>query len=74
MFSDGTIIPAGAKLGTPALFLHRDETIYKNAEVFDGFRFSRADRDSEGSAGRPKHQMVTTDPAYQLFGHGKHAW
>lgn len=72
-FSDGIVIPPGAKIGTPVLFLHRDPTIYENPEVFDGFRFSRLREKSQGTQA-VKYSMISTDPAYQLFGHGKHAW
>jgi cytochrome P450 len=68
-FSDGTVIPAGAKIGTLALFVQKDNDIYPNGDVFDGFRFSKM-----AAEGKPRQQAVTTDPAYQLFGHGKHAW
>jgi len=70
-FSDGTVIPAGAKIGSPNLFLQRDPSIYENPEQFDGFRFVRQ---VNGSTQPLKGSMVTTDAAYQLFGHGKHAW
>lgn len=74
MFSDGTVIPPGAKVGTPLLFLHRDPSISEDPDVFDGFRFSRLREESGGDAEAVKHSMISTDPAYQLFGHGKHAW
>lgn len=67
-FSDGTIIPAGAKIGTPSLILHRDLTAYEDGDAFDGFRFSR-----KGEAAS-KFSMVNTAAEYQIFGHGKHAW
>lgn len=72
-FSDGTVIPAGAKVGTPSLFVHRDPTMYENPEEFDGFRFSRMREENTGSQ-NVKNAMVSTDPAYQVFGQGKHAW
>jgi cytochrome P450 len=72
-FSDNTVIPAGARVGTPSLFVHRDPTIYENPEEFDGFRFSRLREKNPGAEG-VKNSMVSTDPAYHVFGHGKHAW
>ncbi|KIX10708.1 uncharacterized protein Z518_01792 [Rhinocladiella mackenziei CBS 650.93] len=71
-FSDGTVIPPGAKVGTPLLFVHRDPALYDNPEVFDGFRFSRL-RENAETGQAIKYTMISTDPAYQLFGHGKHA-
>lgn len=73
-FSDGTVIPPGAKVGTPLLFLHRNPELYEKPEEFDGFRFSRLKEASGGAQNAVKHTMVSTDAAYQLFGHGKHAW
>ncbi|KAK5953726.1 hypothetical protein OHC33_004995 [Knufia fluminis] len=70
-FSDGTVIPAGAKVGTPTRFLQRDPLIYDNPEVFDGFRFSRLRDQTEGPA--TQYQMVSTAPELHVFGHGKHA-
>lgn len=64
-FSDGTVLPVGAKIGTPALIVHRDAEVYDEPDKFDGFRFSRGDQ-FKG--------IVTTDVSFHLFGHGKHAW
>lgn len=66
-FSDGTLIPRGAKIGAPSLILHRDPTIYENPDVFDGFRFVQS------SEGQPKTPL-NTGVAYHLFGHGRHPW
>jgi hypothetical protein len=44
---------------------------YTDPEVFDGFRFERM-REQEGES--LKHQIVTLDLEYILFGHGRHAW
>jgi cytochrome P450 len=40
-FSDGTVLPMGAKVETPSLILHRNPEIYADPGTFDGFRFSR---------------------------------
>ena len=74
IFEDGTVIPAGAKVGAPLYNLHNDPRIYENPEVFDGFRFSRLREKSQGALRAAKHQMVTTELDYLPFGHGKHAW
>ncbi|KAF2180150.1 cytochrome P450, partial [Zopfia rhizophila CBS 207.26] len=69
-FKDGTVIPAGARVGAPSLAIHNDPQYYLEPEKFDGFRFSRM---REESAKPMKHQMVSTDIDYLPFGHGKHA-
>lgn len=69
VFSDGTIIPAGAKIGTPSVILHRDPDVYEDPDVFDGFRFcgpKYADK-------KEKTPVITTDNFF-LFGHGRHPW
>ena len=39
--------------------------------VFDGFRFEKM-REQGGES--MKHQIVTLDLDFVLFGHGRHAW
>lgn len=73
-FSDGTIIPAGAKIGTPSLILHRDPTAYEDGDAFDGFRFSKKGAAASSPREAAKFSMVSTAAEYQIFGHGKHAW
>ena len=48
-----------------------DETVYEDAEKFDGFRFSKM-REREGE--NAKHYSVNTGMEFLTFGHGKHAW
>ncbi|PGH14610.1 hypothetical protein AJ79_02945 [Helicocarpus griseus UAMH5409] len=72
-FSNGTVIPVGAKIGAPTLILHRDEGSYENPDVFDGYRFSRQSEAADGPQAAAKNSMVSTSPTYHLFGHGKHA-
>ncbi|RDX42957.1 cytochrome P450 [Lentinus brumalis] len=68
--NDGTFIPKGTLVVAAQDPTHRDDTNYPNANVFDGFRFSRMrERDGEGT----KHQFVNTSVEYVPFGHGKHA-
>lgn len=69
--SDGTYIPKGTVMVTPAEATHFDNENYENADVFDPFRFAR-EKERDGSA--VKHQYVTTSAEYVPFGHGKHAW
>ena len=70
-FSNGVKIPAGQYLAVPTSGIHMDESIYEDAEKFDGFRFSRM-REREGEG--PKHYSVNTATEFLTFGHGKHAW
>ncbi|KAK2770182.1 hypothetical protein FQN53_005692 [Emmonsiellopsis sp. PD_33] len=72
-FSDGTVIPAGAKIGTPSLILHRNEGSYENPNTFDAFRFSRPSEAADGPQAAAKNSMVSTGSDYHIFGHGKHA-
>ncbi|GJE97791.1 cytochrome P450 [Phanerochaete sordida] len=68
--SDGTYIPKGTTLVTPALATHFDSDNYVNPTVFDPFRYVR---EKEQDMSAVKHQFVTTSPEYVSFGHGKHA-
>ena len=74
-FSDGTVIPAGAKIGSPTYFTQRDPKIYENPDVFDGFRFA-ATKGSSSTDAPPSsaYSMTKTAPELHVFGHGKHAW
>ncbi|KAH8901728.1 cytochrome P450 [Thozetella sp. PMI_491] len=67
-FSDGTIIPAGAKLGSPSLILHMDPEVYTNPETFDGFRFCR----HPGAVEESWKTIVTTGSNFHVFGSGRH--
>ncbi len=73
-FADGNVIPAGAKIGAPMLFQHRDPSVYKRPDEFDGFRFSRPKEQGQGAAPMGKDSLVSTEVAFQSFGHGRHAW
>ncbi|KAF2742828.1 cytochrome P450 [Sporormia fimetaria CBS 119925] len=68
-FSDGTVIPVGAKLMAPTLILSRDPASYENPQEFQGFRFVK-----KGDDGVPvlEKQAVTTGTDYHLYGHGRH--
>ncbi|TRM59925.1 cytochrome P450 [Schizophyllum amplum] len=67
-FTDGTHVPVGAFISVASDAIHHNEGAYKNAHVFDGFRYSRL-RETDPT----KYQMVNTDCDYVLFGHGFHA-
>ncbi|KAI6131899.1 cytochrome P450 [Pisolithus thermaeus] len=68
--ADGTLIPRGTSVAFPVHAMHHDETVFKNANVFEPFRFSdMRDNESEGS----RHQMVALTPEMLSFGMGKRA-
>ncbi|KAH9895453.1 cytochrome P450 [Xylariomycetidae sp. FL2044] len=67
-FSDGTVIPAGAKIGAIGLALQRDAEVYQNPDEFDGFRFYQG---KGGSETKPL-TILNTGPNFHLFGHGRH--
>jgi len=70
-FSDGTFVPKGSWVATPATAVHQDADLYENATEFDGFRFSRVrEQPDQGT----KHQMVSVTGDYLAFGLGRHAW
>ncbi|KAI6872898.1 hypothetical protein KC343_g725 [Hortaea werneckii] len=71
-FADGTVVPAGGKIGTPLLHIHRDPAVYDNPDEFDGFRFYRGPA-LGANAASSQPTLVTTDASLQIFGHGRHA-
>jgi len=50
--------------------IHKNESLYKDADQFDGFRFSKL-REVEHNA---KYNASNTSLEYLQFGHGQHAW
>ncbi|KIL61610.1 hypothetical protein M378DRAFT_166728 [Amanita muscaria Koide BX008] len=68
-FSNGMTIPAGNTIAVP-LAAHSDSEYYTDADSFDGFRFEKM-RNGEGMEN--KHQIVSLDLNYIVFGHGRHA-
>lgn len=67
--SDGTIVPKGASVVVSGHMMH-DESVYPDAQKFDGFRFYTMRRE----AGQEhRHQFVSTSPEHFGFGHGMHA-
>ncbi|KAF5356382.1 hypothetical protein D9758_009515 [Tetrapyrgos nigripes] len=69
-FSDGTTVPAGTLVTTAAWSILRDEELYPNGNEFKPFRFSELREKEEESM---KHQLVTVNPEWMVFGQGKHA-
>jgi cytochrome P450 len=70
-FSNGTTIPKGVLMASPMTAILKDESIYENPHVFDGFRFSNL-RERQGESA--KHHSSNTDIDFLPFGHGHHAW
>ncbi|KIK77776.1 hypothetical protein PAXRUDRAFT_834874 [Paxillus rubicundulus Ve08.2h10] len=69
-FSDGTVLPKGAMVAIASQAASLDNAIHENAEIFDPFRFANmADEGGDGA----KNSFVSTDPAYLVFGYGRHA-
>ncbi|RKK06614.1 hypothetical protein BFJ68_g16544 [Fusarium oxysporum] len=66
-FADGTVIPAGSRLGAPGVLLQNDAEVYDKPEEFDGFRFC-----GPAYAGRKDQTAVATSTNLFLFGHGRH--
>ncbi len=70
-FADGTFIPKGTMVAVGQLVPHRDNTVYKNADAFEPFRFDEMAEDRDEAA---KHQLVATSSSFLTFGHRRHAW
>nr|BAL05133.1 cytochrome P450 [Phanerodontia chrysosporium] len=64
--SDGTYIPKGTILVTPALATHHDEDNYEDATTFKPFRFV-------GEKPEDDVPLVTTSADFVPFGHGRQA-
>ena len=61
----------GAHVVAPVIGIHSDDSIYRNALEFDGFRFARMrEQDPESQ----KFNMVSTSLEWLQFGTGQHAW
>ncbi len=72
-FSNGVTIPAGTAIAIPSSAVHRDERIFTNPDVFDGFRFEKL-RETEGDETKNKYQTVSISHEHLSFGVGRHAW
>ncbi|EGN93528.1 hypothetical protein SERLA73DRAFT_97436 [Serpula lacrymans var. lacrymans S7.3] len=68
-FSDGTFIPAGCTVTVASSPMHHDSEIYADADAFVPFRFANEKQEGE----QPWQQMVSTNPQYLAFGHGRNA-
>ncbi|KAF9231273.1 cytochrome P450 [Melanogaster broomeanus] len=68
-FSDGTFLPKGTSIIITSRPTHFDSKLYENPHTFDPFRFANMP-DEDGSF---RYQLVSTNPEYLAFGHGRHA-
>ncbi|KIL61860.1 hypothetical protein M378DRAFT_13203 [Amanita muscaria Koide BX008] len=69
-FSNGVTVPAGNTVAVATTPTHTDSEFYPHPETFDGFRFEKM-RDEEGMG--HKHQFISLDVNYVLFGGGRRA-
>jgi cytochrome P450 len=69
--SNGFTLPKGARVAVPAGPISLDDSVWKDAETFDGFRFANIRQSSPSLANT--HQFVTTGPNAMHFGHGRYA-
>lgn len=66
--SDGKFLPKGTVLEVDGWLQYHDETLYPNADRFDGSRFERLRQKDHGS-----HMFYTSNADYVQWGMGKHA-
>ncbi|CAG9975612.1 unnamed protein product [Clonostachys byssicola] len=67
---DGTFIPKGTKLEVNTCSIHRDKSIYENADQFDGLRYYKQ-RLNPGEENKHMYYSVGKDDL--SFGFGRHA-
>jgi len=72
-FSNSVTVPAGTEVAFSSSTTHRDERVFTNPDVFDGFRFAKL-RESEGDETNNRYQTVSTSHEQLSFGVGRHAW
>lgn len=69
--SDGTFIHAGTFVIAPSLAISADESIYPDADNFDGLRYYRLRQRSREDENM--HQLTSTSKTMTHFGLGRHA-
>lgn len=70
-FSDGTTVPKGTFLATAVNVIHRDESVYEDANAFKGFRFVNMNaREEQGRMPR----ITSPSSSFLAFGKGRHIW
>ncbi|KAM0323650.1 hypothetical protein ACHAQA_008585 [Verticillium albo-atrum] len=70
VLSNGFCIPKGSKLEVPTGAIGMDDSIYENAEVFDGLRFWRMRQAKDKMI---KHQFLSVSSHDLDWGYGRHA-
>lgn len=70
-FSNGVTVPSGTHLVVLISQLHKDESVYPNANTFEGLRFYNL-REQNGD--QAKYYCANTNTDFLIFGHGQHAW
>ena len=69
--SDGTFLHKNTYVIAPFLAISADQTIYPNADTFDGLRFYSLRQQSPQN--EHKYQLTSTDTTMMHFGAGRHA-
>ncbi|RXW14561.1 hypothetical protein EST38_g11290 [Candolleomyces aberdarensis] len=73
-FSNGLTIPAGYTVVVASEGIHTDPEIYEDPHTFKGFRFCEGRNTGADSESDPlRRRMVSVDPTFLLFGHGRNA-
>lgn len=72
-FSNGLAIPAGYTVAIAGAGIHFDPDIYEDPDTFNGFRFSDMREKGTNEYDPLRHQMVSLDTSFLLFGYGRHA-
>lgn len=71
--SNGLHVPEGVSVCIPGHRILRDDSIYPNADVFDGFRHQLPYHLIVQEKADPTSSMSTTGAEYLVFGYGPHA-
>ena len=69
--SDGTLIPKGTMVFTPAFAIAHDPNLYSDPSIFDGLRFYHLRQRSADD--NNKYQFTTVNREQMQFGMGRHA-
>jgi cytochrome P450 len=72
-FSNGLHVPEGVNVCIPGHQVMRDDSIYPNADEFDGFRHQMPYHLLDPEKVDPTISMSSTGPEFLTFGHGVHA-
>ncbi|KAF6750322.1 cytochrome P450 [Ephemerocybe angulata] len=73
VFTNGTVVPAGVTVAVASGEIQIDPEYYEDPRTFKGFRFSDMRENGSDELDPLRHQMISLDPTYMLFGFGRHA-